>query len=132
MRPEVRRILEAIEAFNRRDFEAAVAAFTEDAEWHPYLSALQSRMSRGRDEIETMARDLTDTFEGFRFEVVEIIDMGERVVGVVRASGRAGSRGPATEQRWAQLYTLRDGLIARVEPFATKEEAVAEAEGRGA
>jgi ketosteroid isomerase-like protein len=130
VREEIQRLLRGIDAFNRRDFRQAVANFREDAEWHAYLSALQRRVSRGPHEVESMLRDLTETFEGFHVEAEEVVDLGDLVVVTMRASGRAGADGPTAEQRWAQLYTLRDGLIARVEPFTTKKDALAEAERR--
>jgi ketosteroid isomerase-like protein len=44
----------AFENFNRRDLAAAADAFAPDAEWVPYLAALEEEVYRGRDEIERM------------------------------------------------------------------------------
>ena len=37
----------AFESFNRRDLAAAVDAFDADAEWVPYLAALEEEIYRG-------------------------------------------------------------------------------------
>ena len=70
-------------------------------------------------------QDWLDTFEDFRFEPVELIDAGEdRVIGVVRISGRAKLSGVETDLTFAVLYSIRDGKIARGREYWTRDEAL--------
>jgi ketosteroid isomerase-like protein len=56
----------AFENFNRRDLAAAADAFAPDAEWVPYLAALEEEVYRGRDEIERMGARYSETFRTSR------------------------------------------------------------------
>ena len=59
-------------------------------------------------------------------DFAEVIDCGDDraiTVNVFRAEGRTS--GIRTEARVANLWTFRDGLIARIEMFQTKDQALA-------
>jgi ketosteroid isomerase-like protein len=93
-RENVEVVRRAFESFNRRDLAAAVDAFDADAEWVPYLAALEEEIYRGRDEIETMWREVLTDVPDFRIELVDVVaDEGDTVVvevdflGMGRASG---------------------------------------------
>lgn len=116
---------EAFSAFNRGDYEAVVAVMHPDVEWVPYLGALQSSIYRGRRALVELWTDVNESFGGgFRIEPLELVDCGEKIVAVVEAHGTGSSSGAELEQRWAQVATLREGLIIRVEPFPTRESAL--------
>jgi ketosteroid isomerase-like protein len=59
------------------------------------------------------AQDWLDDFDELSVEPEESIDAGEQVVAVQRISGRAKASGIETELRYAVVYTIRDGKIAR-------------------
>ena len=53
-------------------------------------------------------------------EPVELIDAGEdKVIAVLRISGRAKLSGVETDLTYAVLYTIRDGKIARGREYWT-------------
>jgi ketosteroid isomerase-like protein len=52
----------AFDNFNRRDLATAVEAFAPDAEWIPYLAALEEHTYRGRERIEAMWREVLGDF----------------------------------------------------------------------
>ncbi len=120
----VERIYAAHDAFNRGELETVAEYFQPDAVWIPYLMGLEAREYRGRDELLDMWRALRQNFVDFRIEPQEVIDGGDRVVLMVEAEGSGAGSGAVVRQRWAQVFTMRDGLIARVKPFATKAEAM--------
>jgi ketosteroid isomerase-like protein len=121
----VETVREAFAAFNRGDFETAVGAFDPEAEWIPYLSALEGSVFRGRAALLEMWNDINDNLGGnLRVELEELVDCGDQVVAVVEAIGSGTGSGVEVHQRWAQLASLRDGLIVRVEPFATRAAAL--------
>ena len=119
---------EALAAFNRGDFEAAAEHFDPDAEWEPYLGALQGTSFRGRAELVAMWSDIADNFDGgFRLEIMELVSEGDAVAAAVEGYGIARS-GVEIRQRWAQLLTFREGLIRRVQqPFPDIRSALDEA-----
>jgi ketosteroid isomerase-like protein len=58
-------------------------------------------------------------------KAVELIDAGtDKVVVVERYGGRAALSGVETDQTEAEVYTLRDGKILRVEEYAHRAEAL--------
>jgi ketosteroid isomerase-like protein len=66
----------AFDSFNRRELASAVEAFDPDAEWIPYLAALEEATYRGREQIEAMWRDVLRNFPDFRIELMEVVTDG--------------------------------------------------------
>jgi ketosteroid isomerase-like protein len=122
-------VREAYAALNRGDAEAVAAALHPDVEWRAYLSALEARVYRGPTAILEMWSTLDEGFGGTLFvEVHELIDRGEQVVAVVSAGATGRGSSATVEQRWAQLVTMKDALIFRVEPFPSRAAALEGAE----
>lgn len=120
----VERVQRAHDAFNRGDLEEVLEHFHPDAEWIPYLAGLEARSYRGHAALRDMWRSLRENFRDFRIEPREIIDRGEQLVLVVDAQGSGPHSGAEVKQTWAQVVTIRDGLISRVEPFSSRAEAL--------
>ena len=66
----------------------------------------------------------TGGFEDWSLDVEEVFDAGDQVVTFVRQHAKAKHGGPDVEMRFAQVWTLRDGLIARMEMYADRAEAL--------
>ena len=115
----------AYAGLNRGDTGAVRSALHPEVEWHAYLSALESRMYRGPTAVLAMWSTLDEGFGGtLTVEVHDLIDCGEQVVAVVAARGTGSGSGARVEQRWAQLVTMRTGLIFRVEPYPSRAAAL--------
>lgn len=124
-------VRQSFAAFNRSDPETAAALFHPEVEWHAYLGALGGSVHRGRKALVKMWRDLNDNLgEAFRVEALEIIDCGKDVVAVVEAQGTGTESGAQVRQRWAQLYSVRDGSVTCVKPFPNREAALRAAGSR--
>jgi ketosteroid isomerase-like protein len=79
----------------------------------------------GRDAMRRYLEEGLELFEDVALQAEEIIDGGEdRVIVVLRFTGRAKLSGIETELRFAILYMLRDGRIVRGREYATKDEAL--------
>ena len=79
----------------------------------------------GRDAMRRYLEEGLEIFEDVALEAEEIIDGGEdRVIVVLRFTGRGRLSGVETEFRFATLYMLRDGRIVRGREYATKEESL--------
>jgi len=113
------------EAFNRRDFDRIADYAHTDFEIQPLpaLIALTGDQIKGYEGAKRFWSSFFEGFDELQVEPREIVDAGDTVVVAVRWRGR-GRDGIEVEQFHADLWLLRDGRIARVEGFATKEEAL--------
>ena len=85
---------------------------------------------RGREAVRRYLQDWVDTFEGLTVVVEELLALGDqRVMAVIRVSGRAKLSGIETELRLAVVNSLRDGKIVRGREYIDREKAL-EAVGR--
>jgi ketosteroid isomerase-like protein len=82
----------------------------------------------GRDELRAYVEDWAETFDSLSVEPVELIDAGDdRVVALLRVSGRAKLSGVETDLTYAVLYTIRNGKIARGREYLDRDQALAAA-----
>ena len=113
-----------IEAYNRRDFDAAVESFDPEIDW--VLPERQSSDScRGPDEIRRFWEGLDETFEELRLEPQEFVDAGDRVATRLRHHGRGRRSGlEINEAMYHQVATFRAGRMVRIEYFGEWSEAL--------
>jgi len=111
-------------AFNRGDLDEAASIFHVDAEWVPYLGTLAGKTHRGREAIVRMWADMNLHLSGLHMELEEFIDAGEIIVVVVDATAAGTESGAEVRDRWAQVWSFSEGLVRRVEPFPSREEAL--------
>jgi ketosteroid isomerase-like protein len=120
----VEKAREFIDAYNRRDFDAAVESFDPDIEW--ILPVGQSSDScRGPDEVKRFWEGIDETFDELRLEPQEFLDGGDRVATRLRHHGRGKRSGiEINEELYHQVATFRDGTMVRIEYFADWREAL--------
>jgi ketosteroid isomerase-like protein len=113
-----------IEAYNRRDFDAAVESFDPEVEW--ILPERQASDScRGPENVKRFWKELDDTMEELQLLPQEFLDAGDRVATRLRHYGRGkGSGVVIDEELYHQVVTFRDGKIVRMEYFASWSEAL--------
>ncbi len=113
-----------IEAYNRRDFDAAVESFDPEIEW--VLPEGQSSDScHGPDEIKRFWQGLDETFDELRLEPQEYVDGGDHVATRLRHYGRGKRSGlEIEEEMYHQVATFRAGRIVRMEYFEEWSEAL--------
>jgi ketosteroid isomerase-like protein len=113
-----------IAAYNRRDFDAALADFDPQIEW--VLPARQSSDSgRGPGAVIRFFNAIDETMDELWLEPQEHIDAGDRVATRLRHHGRGkGSGAEIDEELYHQVATFRDGRIVRMEYFADWAEAL--------
>ena len=100
--------------------------WTDDIDYRAVEGALDDHGPiHGKDALRAFMQDWLDMFDDFRAEPVELIEAGEdKVIAVVRISGRAKLSGVETDLTYAELSTLRDGKIARGRQYWTRDEAL--------
>ena len=88
-----------------------------------FRGGVQIGTSVGVDETNQWLAEWTEGFDNWSIEVLEVIDAGDQVVTVMNQRANAQHGGPEVEMRIAQVWTFRDGLIARMEMYAERAEA---------
>jgi ketosteroid isomerase-like protein len=113
-----------IDAYNRRDFEAATRDFDRDVEWVlPEHQRADSAI--GRPGIIRFWEGLDETFDELQLRPQEFVDAGDRVATRLRHFARGkGSGLELDNELYHQVVTFRDGVIVRIEYVTTWEEAL--------
>ncbi|HSJ18175.1 MAG TPA: nuclear transport factor 2 family protein [Solirubrobacterales bacterium] len=119
-------VQEAIEAFNRGDFETALKRMHPDIEWQTLDTFPDAETYHGHEEVREFWQTWRDTFRGFRLHLEECVAVGERhVLATFRVSGEGTGSGVAVESPAVfQLGEMRDGQVIRVGMFSHEGEAL--------
>ena len=78
----------------------------------------------GLDGFRESWLDWLAPYAEYQTEVEEAIDCGERVLLLQRSSGRLDGSPKEVKLAPAVVYTVRDGKIARFEPYADRADAL--------
>jgi ketosteroid isomerase-like protein len=69
-------------------------------------------------------RDWLEPWERYELRAERFIDVGDQVVVFARVSGRTRRDGVEMDHAPAAVYTLRDGLVSRIEFYLDRDEAL--------
>jgi ketosteroid isomerase-like protein len=113
------------EAWTRGDVETAEALMGDviapDFEMQPlYLG----QVYRGLAGLRKMWADIFETWEDYRLDLEEIVDLGEHLLIVGRVVGRGAGSGVPIDQPIAILGTFKGGKLVRGESFTSRDEAL--------
>lgn len=92
-----------IEAFNRRDADAAVAFASPDVEWEASMFWIEHAQTyRGRAELRGWMNRVLEPWENIHVRAEEVTQTSDgRVFGFLRVTGRGSASGVETElQGW--------------------------------
>ena len=119
-------VIAAYDALAERGLDGFIEFWADDLDHRSIIGAPDDRGPlHGRAAFRAYVQDWIDTFDGFRIEPVELIDVGENTVaGVLRYGGRARLSGVVTDSTFGVVFWIRDGKIARGREYATREEAL--------
>src|SRR5262245_27701764 len=119
-------VRDAAMAFNRGDLDTWIEYWTDDIDYRAIEGAPDDHGPiLGKDALRIHFQDWLDTFDDFRQDPVEQIDVGDdKVIVVFRISGRAKLRGVETNLTYYALYTVRGGKIERGREYWTRDEAL--------
>ena len=79
---------------------------------------------RGPDGLRALSLDWLSAWTSYRSTVEEAIDCGDRVLTLQRSYARLGSDTQEIEFAPGNVWTLRDGRIARVAYYANQADAL--------
>jgi ketosteroid isomerase-like protein len=117
---DVQVVRRVIDAWNRRDLEAALELTHPKCETRS-VQATQTRY--GREAVAAEFRDWFEAFEFFQIEPEDLIVSGGRILVPMRQRARAERSGLQIDQRFYQLYTVRDGMIFSFHEYSDEQQA---------
>ena len=118
----VRRLFEV---YNERSFAENLDLIDPDIFWDVSRVELPEGASySGRSELRSFVEAWDEGFVSDHVEAQEMFDAGDRVVVMVSHRGRGKSSGIDIDQRFAMVWTLRDGRAIRMDMYPTLDEAL--------
>jgi ketosteroid isomerase-like protein len=112
------------EAYNRGDWEAALATMDPNVEFDLTRAAPDGETYRGYEGVKAFWRMLRDVFGELRIEPEEIIDGGDTLVTRVRLRSTGKASGAMTEDVLYQNVVLREGRAMRLQFFRERAAAL--------
>jgi ketosteroid isomerase-like protein len=112
------------EATNHGDYDAIGSYIHPEIEFHTYARSPEAGVYYGKQAVREYNENLWEQFESVRFEVEELLDAGHQVV--VLTTQHAVPKGGQQEMkvRVAEVWTVRDGLLAERHSYSTRNEAL--------
>ena len=123
-RENVEVVRRAYEATNRGDYDTVESLFHPEIEFHTFGRSPEAGVYRGKEAVRGYNENLFQQFDSIRFEMRELMDAGNRVV--VMTTQHAVPKGGQHEVNVhvAEVWTLRDGLLAERHSYPTRAEAL--------
>ena len=123
--PNVELVRSAYESFERSGRFAAHVA-TVDFVWDmsKFSGWPEQQLYGGAEGAEQFLREWVAAWEDWRLELEALHDAGDRVVTIVRQHGRSRTTGMPVDMHFAQVWSLKDSAMARMEMYADTEEAL--------
>jgi ketosteroid isomerase-like protein len=113
------------DAFERGDFDSALAHFDPNIEWDEPPDNPGARKWHGRNGVERALATWMGAFEDYRYELRELIDCGDDMVLLAAwQSGRGKASGVQVSEENFCVFTVRDGKIVRQQMFRHPDEAL--------
>ena len=122
MKSQARQVVDKMfEVFAQQNIEAVVETFTEDAVLiHHGTQIMPSAKFIGKEGARMFFEYNINALEVVYFNTNEFIEAGENQL-IVLGNEHFVSKEDGTEMknRWVQIYTIKDGLISKMEEFAS-------------
>lgn len=109
-------------AHNKGDLDALAQVYDPDVVFETLLLGTH----RGNEAIRLIYEENQKTLSGYDVVPVELIDAGDQVVAVAQVTGTGPESRIAMEDndRFAFLFTIKNGRVVREQAFRNREEAL--------
>ena len=111
-------------AFQAGDVEGALAHHAEDVVIDTTRGRVDGTVGRGREAVATTIASWVGAFEEWHEEIEEVRGVGDSVFVAATQHGIGKESGIEVETRYALVYEVRDGLIARMTMYPSRDEAL--------
>ena len=113
---------EMFAAFGKGDMEAFLKTVSADTIWIYHGTQIIPKATyEGFEGVRSFVSGILGYADMLSFEPQEYIVEGNKVVVLGQEYQRVKKTGQEQQQKWVQVYTIKNGLIARMEEFATSE-----------
>jgi ketosteroid isomerase-like protein len=111
------------EAFDRRDFDAALERADEAVTWRPFFR-LEADLLAGREAIRTAWKDQAETLD-LRIDLDELTALDDtHVLAVGTWAGRGSASGARVDRTITQLFTVVAGSLRSIECYTSRDTAL--------
>jgi ketosteroid isomerase-like protein len=109
-------------AHNRGDLDALTQVYDPDVVFETLLLGTH----HGNEAIRLIYEENRKTLSGYTVDPIELIDAGDQVVAVAQVNGVGPASQIAMEDRdrFAFLFTIKNGRVVREQAFRNREEAL--------
>jgi ketosteroid isomerase-like protein len=108
----------AMEAVGRQDIDAVERLASDELEFRSTFAASEGRAFSGPTAVRDYFDAVGEAFDDVTITPEEVVRAdGDRVFIHVRVRGRGHGSGIVVDHLYGQIYTVRDGLIVRIESF---------------
>lgn len=110
-------------AFGSGDVEKFVATVSDNTEWiYHGTQIIPAGTFEKKEGVRAFFSNILDKTEIISFEPQQFIVERKMVVVLGQEHQKVKRSGRELKQKWVQIYTVENGLITRMEEFATSEE----------
>jgi ketosteroid isomerase-like protein len=126
----VRVVEKMFHLFARNDFDALTDIFPDDVTLEIFGSPdnPMAGLTQGREKVIETTRNNFALVEEQRPEILSVVAQGDTVVVVAHEKGRFRPTGRDYELHWMQIYSFKDGKIARIRELLDSGALVAAAQ----
>jgi ketosteroid isomerase-like protein len=125
--PSLEQMRQAYQAMSHGDLDAALALIDPHVEVRDRPEAPDPQTYHGHEGVRAAVQSTFDTFDLVEFEPERFVEVGDRVVIVIRMRGTGKESGVPVEDRIAHHWTLRKGRAWRLQVYSDPDEAIADA-----
>jgi ketosteroid isomerase-like protein len=123
-RANVEIVRRAVEAYEREGLDGSLRYYDPEIEWTAADESIERATYRGHDGVRRLFGIFAAEFDDLRFDVQELIDVGDKVIVTLRVGGRGRASGAPADQTWSYVCSLRDGMIYRIRAYSHKATAL--------
>jgi len=110
------------EAFATGNVEKILETVSEDTVWiYHGTQVIPKGEFKGKDGARQFFNGILNGTEIIKFEAEQYVVEGNMVVVLGNEHQKIKRSGKELKQKWVQVYTIENDLIARMEEFATSE-----------
>jgi ketosteroid isomerase-like protein len=116
----------AYAAYNEGDWEGARDVYHSEVIWDlsTYEGWPDTTEICGADAVVDWLRDWASIYSDYYSRIDQTFDSGDQVVVLARLGGRERNSTEFAEMTWAQVTTVRDGKIIRVQNYSDRGKAL--------
>ncbi|MDX9749680.1 MAG: nuclear transport factor 2 family protein [Flavobacteriales bacterium] len=123
MKNEARQVVDRMfAAFAQGDADAFVGTVSDDTVWTYHgTQVIPKGTFEGKEGVRKFFKSIVEGSDILHFEPTDFIVEGNKVVVLGHEHQRVKRSGKELKQQWVQVYTVENGLITKMEEFASSE-----------